>query len=429
MPKLFQAATGVIATAIRRALLCSICVSSAHADNAPLPSARPALPLPPAVSDSPVLSPEEQVWLRELDLMATGIERTRQVPGFAVVMVANGRIIHAEGYGVRNVYTRQPVSADTVFRLASVSKGFASTLAALLVHDGVLSLDDKVQDRVPALALKDAQAAGQLSIEDLLSHRIGLPNNTFDPLLESNANYFDLVPKLSQVTPICNVGDCYSYQNVAFSLIGEVVYQATGDFYTHQVEKRLFYPLGMSSATFGKEALEASEDHASPHVRARASWVPLTAKPTYYRVPPAAGVNASVRDLGQWLLAQLGHYPEVVPEVVLTEVHTPRVTTPKERIASLWRRERLADANYALGWRVYNYSGENLIFHAGAVQGFRAMVGMLPDRDVGIGILWCSENALPAGLMPSMLDEVIGLNKRDWLELSKYQPRTKPRRR
>jgi len=384
---------------------------------------------PTAVGTVLELSPEEAVWVRELDLMTSGVNRTGQVPGFAVALVSKGRVLRADGFGVRHAWTRQPVGPNTVFRLASVSKGFASTLAALLVHDGVLHFDDKVQDHVPALVLKDAEAAGSIKVEDLLSHRLGLPKHTFDPLLEQNTTYFDLVPKFSEVTPVCSAGDCYSYQNVAFSLIGEVVYSVTGDFYTHQIEKRLFHPLDMTTATFGKEALEASADYAVPHVRSKRGSVPLSAKPTYYRVPPAAGVNASINDMSKWLLAQLGHAPEVLPLEVLTEVHKARVSTPQELSSSPWRRERIVDAQYALGWRVFDYSGHPLVFHAGAVQGYRAMVGLLPEQDVGIAILWCNESALPAGMMPRLLDEVLGLPKRDWMDLARYQPKPKPAKR
>ncbi|MBK8286116.1 MAG: beta-lactamase family protein [Ahniella sp.] len=404
------------------------CLITLPAWSAPV-AAPPAAATAPASAELPQLSPEEAVWVRELDLMTAGIAKTGQVPGFAVAFVSNGRVLRATGHGVRHAWTRQPVGPDTVFRLASVSKGFAGTLAALLVNDGVLQLDDKVQDRVPALVLKDANATGALRVEDLLSHRLGLPKHTFDPLLEQNASYFDLVPKLGEVTPICQAGDCYSYQNVAFSLIGEVVYSVTGDFYTHQIEKRLFHPLDMTTATFGKEALEASPDYAVPHVRSKNGSVPLSAKPTYYRVPPAAGVNASINDMSKWLLAQLGHRPDVVPESVLAEAHRPRVQTPQETTNSPWRRERVGDAQYALGWRVFDYSGHPLVFHAGAVQGYRAMVGLLPDQDVGIAILWCNESAVPAGLMPRMLDEVLGLPKHDWMDLARFQPRAKPAKR
>ena len=147
--------------------------------------------------------------------------------------------------------------------------------------------------------------AGKLRIDDLLSHRVGLPHNSLDRALEADSPYPLLLEQLDEVTPVCSVGSCYSYQNVAFSLIGDVTFAVTGDFFTHQVEKRIFHPLMMETATYGRDALEASGDWAHPHVKRSGRWQSVLPKLTYYRIPPAAGVNASARDLGQWMLAHL----------------------------------------------------------------------------------------------------------------------------
>src|SRR5690606_13329705 len=107
-------------------------------------------------------------------------------------------------------------------------------------------------------------------------------------------------------------------------------------------------------------ALEASGNWARPHVRRRDGWATVRPKETYYRIPPAAGINASARDMAQWMIAQLGHRPEVLPPELLQEVQRPRVQTPDQLGSSGWRRARLRDAWYALGWRVLDYQGERL---------------------------------------------------------------------
>ena len=147
-----------------------------------------------------------------------------------------------------------------------------------------------------------------------------------------------LVEQLDEVTPVCSVGSCYSYQNIAFSLIGDVTFAVTGDFFTHQVEKRIFHPLGMETATYGRDALEASGDWARPHVKRSGRWQSVYPKLTYYRIPPAAGVNASARDLGQWMLAHLGHAPDVLDSELLDTLHAPQIDTPGEVLGSPWRR-------------------------------------------------------------------------------------------
>ena len=120
-------------------------------------------------------------------------------------------------------------------------------------------------------------------------------------------------------------------------------------------------------------------------------------KPTYYRVPPAAGVNASISDMAQWLIAQTGHRPDVLPAPLLATLHAPLVATPGEMRGSSWRRERLNSAGYALGWRVYDYAGHRVVFHGGAVQGYRGVIAMMPERDLGVVILWNSESCAAVG--------------------------------
>lgn len=366
----------------------------------------------------------------EFETLSDAVLRTGQTPALATVIVKEGQVVSLRGIGVAVNGERLAVGPDTVFRIASLSKSVAASLAALLVNERALQWQDHVQDLVPALVLKDIEGAGRLRIDELLSHRVGLPHNTLDRALEADSPYPLLVDQLDEVAPVCSVGACYSYQNVAFSLIGDVTFAVTGDFFTHQVEKRLFHPLMMETATYGREALSLSGDWARPHIKRSGRWQAVDPKLTYYRIPPAAGVNASARDLGQWLLAHLGHAPDVIDTETLNVLHAPQVSTPGELLGSPWRRARVRDASYALGWRVFNYAGHRMIFHAGAVQGYRAMLAMLPDQDFGVALLWNSESAVPAGLLPTIIDRELDLPAHDWLQLKQLAPRSKikPRR-
>jgi len=173
----------------------------------------------------------------------------------------------------------------------------------------------------------------------------------------------------------------------------------------------------MNDASYGLEGIQASARWAKPHVRAGGGWRSLMPKPTYYRVAPAAGVNASINDMAQWLLAQSGHRPDVLPAPLLATLQAPIVATPGELRGSSWRRERLNTAGYALGWRVYDYAGHRVVFHGGAVQGYRGLMAMMPERDLGIVILWNSESSLPSGLLPTILDRAIGLPAQRWLDV------------
>lgn len=356
------------------------------------------------------------VSARQVEHLAEQVMAQKKLPGLAMAIVQNGKVVSMRAFGTTGGPGNQPVTTDTVFRLASLSKAFAATLSAQLVAEDAMSWDSPIINQLPAFKLRDYASAQTVSVRDILSHRVGLTHNTFDRDLERDEPFPLLAERLSDAPMACTPGDCYAYQNVAFSLIGDLVFAATGDFYSHQVEKRIFHPLGMYNSTYGREGLEGSVSWARPHVRAaRGSWAAVRPKESYYRVPPAAGVNSSIHDMAQWLIAQSGHRPDVLPPTLLNQIHTPQVNTPGEMRGSPWRRERLTNAYYAMGWRVYNYSGHTMVFHGGAVQGFRGLIAFLPDEDVGIVVLWNSESAAPSGLLPSLMDRVLNIPTKDWL--------------
>ncbi len=376
------------------------------------PVAAPTAPAPPRAEAARVTG-----IVAAFDANAEALIATGRAIGLATVVVYRGGVVSARGHGVTDITTGRPVTTATVFRLASLSKGFAAALAALLVEDGFLSWDTKVQELVPSFQLADTRQTGLVTLRDLMSHRVGLAYNALDRLLEQDEPYPLLVYKLREQPMRCGVGDCFGYQNVAFSLVGDMTFATTGNFYSYEVERRIFHPLGMTGATFGRDALEASASWARPHVRGPRGWEVRRPKETYYRVVPAAGVNATIEDVAKWLNAQLGHAPDVLAPALLAQLHTPVVATPGETARVPWRRERVLDAQYGLGFRIYDYAGHRLVFHGGAVQGYRTMLAFLPDHDLGVALLWNSESPHPSGLLPDLLDAYLGLPARDWTEL------------
>ncbi|HTE46777.1 MAG TPA: serine hydrolase domain-containing protein [Gemmatimonadaceae bacterium] len=360
------------------------------------------------------MSTNAAVVARQFDHWLDGMETSSDVSGLAVAIVKDDKVLLERGIGYADWATREPVSANTAFRLASLSKAFATAMAAILVQDGVMSWDTKIAGVLPTFTLADVASSQKLTVRDILSHRVGLPHNTYDRLLEQDEPYEVLVDRLKEVPMACAVGECYGYQNIAFSLIGDVTYAVTGDFFYHQVEKQIFHPLGMDTATYGRDALEGTKSWARPHRRAGHGWAPFVPNESYYHVPPAAGVNASIRDMEQWLIAQMGERPNVLSPAVLDELHTPLVTTDRDMVSTPWRRGRLLNAQYALGWRVYDYAGQTLIFHAGAVQGYRAMIAFLPKYRFGAVMLWNCESSAPSGLMPMLIDRYLGLPEVNW---------------
>ena len=378
-----------------------------------------------AFADSGAELPPERIkaaleaYSHWLDVVA----QRNEVAGLATAVVVNDKVAFERTLGYANVATQQPVTPTTVFRLASLSKAFATALTGLLIEDGRFGWDTKLVDSLPFFQLKNAQASGEVTVRDILGQRLGLPHNTYDQMLEDNVPYEELVRKLDEVTLTCNVGQCYGYQNVAFSLIGDFIYAQTGDFFYHQVDKRLFFPLRMTTASYGREELESSESWAHPHRSHGAhEWESFDPKEAYYRVAPAAGVNASLRDMEQWLIAQLGGRPDVLSPALLQQLHAPEVPTPAEMHNTPWRHARVTSASYALGWRVFTYAGETMLFHGGAVEGYRTMIAFFPKYRVGMVSMWNSPGSVGTDLMPMVFDTMLGLPHVDWAGVESDPP-------
>lgn len=313
------------------------------------------------------------------------------IPGAAYAVVYQNKIMTAKGYGVRDIDSAEVVDPYTVFRIASVSKTFAAGLASLLEDRGHFRWDEPVVRYIPEFSFKNALYNPQLKIEHLLSQSSGVMPNAYDNLIEANIMPERILPQFQKIDPLCNPGQCYGYQNVLFSLIEPIISQTTTSDYASLLRKNIFEPLQLPTASIGLEAYLLNENRASPHIRARGRWHSRNVNQSYYRFAPAAGVNASVIDLSHWLIAQLGYYPQVMPQKVLDKIIEKRVKTPRDLRRSQWRNY-LKDAHYALGWRVYQFGSEQLIYHGGWVQGFRAELAYSRDRELGLVILLNAES-------------------------------------
>ena len=338
--------------------------------------------------------------------------------GLAVAVVKKGEVALMRTYGVREAGGSQRVTPDTVFRIASLSKGFASTLAVLEQSEGKLDLKTPVTRLVPEFKLKRPGDAARVTFEDVLSHRTGLPPYAYDNLLEAGTPPSKILSEYGKVKQTCSPGDCYTYQNVAFNMIATQIENATGHAYPNELRARIFEPLGMTTASIGLRELQATGNWAKPHKRAGNGWVPVPVTDWYYKVPAAGGVNASINDLSKWLIAQMGHRPDVLPQAVLDEAHRRRVSTPPETARQRSLKTPVTDTSYALGWRTYDYAGHTLMTHSGSVEGYIAQIAWLPEEDTGIVILSNTRGSRAAKIMPTWLDYQLGLAKTDWFRLS-----------
>jgi len=335
--------------------------------------------------------------------------------GLAVAVVEDGEIRFAKGYGETITGSGDPVTTSTVFRWASLSKGVAGDMVALLAEESRLSLYEPVNRHASSLRLPGGNEA-RATVSDLLSHRLGLFAHAQDPKLEEGWDPRYLRGTLATLHNICPPGSCHAYQNVAFDAAAEIVERVTGQSYAEAVRERLFEPLGMTRVTMTRAGLLQSPSWARPHVGGRNSR-PVEVTESYYRVPAAGGVNGSIEDLAVWMLAQMGRAPEVLPPRVLAAVQTPRANTPRETARRRKFRERTTVSAYGLGWRILDYAGHRVVGHHGGVRGYRSMILFDPVRRAGIVALWNTSTSRPNAIEYEVMDMVYRLPFRDWLEI------------
>jgi beta-lactamase class C len=335
--------------------------------------------------------------------------------GLAVGIVEGGEIRFLKGYGETMAGGRK-VDPATVFRWASLSKGVAGDMVALLADEGKLSLYEPVARYAASLRLPGGNEQ-KATVSDLLSHRLGLPGHANDPKLEDGMDPRFLRASMAQLSAACSPGTCWSYQNVAYDAASEIVEKVTGKSYAETVRERLFAPLGMASATMSREGLFAAPSWARPHAGGKNSK-PIEVADAYYRVPAAGGVNSSIKDLAIWMQAQMGIEPAVLSPNVLGVIQSPRASTPGELGRMRKFRERIHTAAYGLGWRIYDYAGHRVIGHHGGVRGYRSLIMFDPVLKAGVVALWNnSATSQPNGIEIEVMDMIYGLPPRDWLGL------------
>ena len=315
------------------------------------------------------------------------------VPGAALTVVANGQVELIKPYGVRKAGANDRVTVDTVFRLASVSKSFASAAAGILVREKLLDWDTKVNSRLEKITFKNPTYGSEITVRNLLSHTTGLVQHAYTDLLEGNVPYNDIIGRLKDVDFICPPGKCYTYQNVIFSLSGDVIQSVSGKTYEDFVRDNLFRPLGMRTASFGLLSFKSTEDRATPHVWRKQKWQPVDVRENYYNVAPAAGINASITDMKQWLLAQMGKRPDVLPTRILDDLQAPAITTTPYQ-AHYKNRKELGGISYGLGWRIFDYGGnKHFVHHSGYVQGTLSTIVF--NRDLQLGMVFLTNSEIP----------------------------------
>ncbi|WP_291841924.1 serine hydrolase domain-containing protein [Maricaulis sp.] len=389
---------------IRSALTALVCLAS--------------LPVMTGVSIAQTTSPTDpaaaQITFPYLEMLEARLDRAladRRVVGLVAAVIEGGEPVFYYTHGETAAGNGETVTPQTLFRAASVSKTFTGTLLGLLEADGLVDLSQPVPGDVLRL-----QGARQPTLEEIASHRTGLPPNAYDLDLEAGQAPTRIRERLARVDLMCPVGDCYTYQNVAFSALESVVAQATGGDFASALRERLIEPLGLPAASVGTAALTASPSWARPH----SGWRRLTNRPgdptsPYDSIPSASGLNLSLDDMVVWAQLQLGSRPGL-PDAVRSRIHAPLTDTLREtrRLGEL--RSRVEQTWYGLGWRIYDWEGRTLVLHSGYLSGYGAQIVLEPETGFAFVALWNSDNRPAWWLWPTVMDLRTGNGPGTWLD-------------
>jgi CubicO group peptidase (beta-lactamase class C family) len=324
------------------------------------------------------------------------------VPGVAVAVVHDDEVVFAEGYGVREVGTEEPVSADTVFQIASLSKPVTGTAVAALVSKGVISWDEPVHPYSPELVFSDPWVTDHVTFADLYAHRSGLPGGIGD-VLEAIGYSRDEVLARLRVVPLNPFRDSYAYTNFGMTAGGDAAAKAAGVSFEQMVEEQLLEPAGMSSSSIRYADFETRSDRATIHVRIDGEWVPGPARMPDAQAP-AGGVSSTLNDMGRWVRLQLGggtlDGKAIVSEEALVPTHTPHVVRPPAPTYDG------PTHFYALGWNVdEDHLGHLRWAHSGAfTNGAATNATLLPTAGLGVVVL---TNGMPIGVPETLVDQVI----------------------
>ena len=342
-----------------------------------------------------------------------------KVPGLAIAVVKDGAVVMAEGFGRRDVARGLAVTPRTLFAIASCTKAFTTMGMAMLADDGRLDWDTPVKTYLPTFAMHDPFATERMTPRDLVTHRSGLPGHD---LMWYRTAYTrrEIVDRLRYLEPTRDFRSVWQYQNLMYMTAGYLVGHLAGHSWEDFTRARILQPLGMSGSNLSVTESQAADDAALPYTEEQEEvrQIPFRNMDTD---GPAGGINSSVAEMSAWLLLHLnqGRHGEhrLVSDGQMAEMHAPQMVVPGPS-----KHDELASTSYGLGWAIGAYRGHRTIAHVGGIDGFSALVTLLPQARIGVVVLTnLNGNPVPSILAYNVYDRLLGLDQVPWSERFKQE--------
>ncbi|GAB2537714.1 serine hydrolase [Spirosoma aerophilum] len=362
------------------------------------------------------------------------VERTRttfDVPGIAVAIVKDGKVIHAKGYGIRSLKSGQKVDENTRFGIASNSKAFTAAALGILMDEGKLTWDDKVIKYIPEFRMYNDYVTEEFTIRDLLTHRSGLGLGAGDLMFWPDSSTFtikDVIHNLRYLKPVSGFRTKYDYDNLLYMVAGEIIERVSGQSWEAFVEDRIMKPLGMlhSAGTYSRltDKVNVIDAHAPVN-----GTVQVISRDMFRFGNSAGGINSSVSDMSKWVIAQLnkGKFGENLNKQLFSEkVH-----------ADMWSAQTILPVSptptppyhthfsaYGLGWGLSDVKGYKQVTHTGGLAGMVTQVTLIPELQLGIIVFTNQQvGAAFSAITNTIKDSYLGLPPTDWITV--YHERVK----
>jgi len=351
--------------------------------------------------------------LGDIDAFIAAAMKDWTMPGAAVAVVQDGKVIHSKGYGYRDIQKKLPVTPETLFAIGSITKSFTVLTLGTLVDDGKLDWDKPVRDYLPGFKLHDAVATERLTPRDMVTHRSGLPRHD---LMWYNSTFTrpEMVERLRHLEPSKDLRTTYQYNNLMFMTAGYLAGQLAGASWEGVVRQRVFSPLGMRHTNLSVEDSKKDPNAALPYQKVKEEL-----KEIPYRgideIGPAGSINSCIDDMSRYLLLHLGKGVHggrrIISESNLLQMHTPQMVTGD----AFLRWPELGHSAYGMGWVISTYRGFKMVQHGGAIDGFNALVAFLPQKNLGVVILLNRGGTpLPQVIAYHVFDRLLGLDQVGW---------------
>lgn len=339
-----------------------------------------------------------------------------EVPGLAIAIVKNDKVVFAKGYGLRKLGESTPVNEKTMFAIGSSSKAFTAASVAMLMDEGKLKWDDPATKYLPGFQLFDPYVSREISVRDLLSHRSGLERGDF--LWYGTAYSRDeIVRRVRYLKPSWSFRSNFGYQNIMYLAAGQIVAGVSGKSWDDFIRDRIFKPLEMTSSNTSINELKHANDVATPHAKIDGK-VEIIPWRNIDNIAAAGSINSNVVDMAQWVRLQLGagsyKNQRLISSGALKEMHAAQTVIRMEPPWTLF----YSDAhflNYGLGWFLHDHRGRKVVEHGGNIDGMSALVAMIPEEKIGLVILTnLNATPLPGAIANRVYDLYLGVPPRDY---------------